>query len=106
MKTQGLTGSISFDDRGRRHDFTLDMVDVSHGAVRRVGSWNSLTGLNHTQSYSEGMPYLDWKDPNAEGNERFHGFAKDLIEEIAKMLKFKGYEFQLAPGNKQGSLDL
>nr|CAD7421894.1 unnamed protein product [Timema poppensis] len=53
MKTQGLTGSISFDDRGRRHDFTLDMVEVSHGAVRHVGSWNSVTGLNHTQTYSE-----------------------------------------------------
>nr|CAD7259373.1 unnamed protein product [Timema shepardi] len=118
-------GSISFDDRGRRHDFTLDMVEVSRGAVRHVGSWNSVTGLNHTQTYSEvlteiqrniqnktfivssktGMPYLDWKDSNAEGNERFHGFAKDLIEEIAKLLKFKGYEFKIAPGNKQGSLD-
>lgn len=37
-----------------------------------------------------------------EGNDRYEGFSLDLIDAIAKDLRFQ-YRFELVPGNKYGS---
>lgn len=57
--------------------------------------------------YRIGEPYLmpkTSKDPNEklEGNDALEGYAMDVIDSIAKMLKFS-YKFVLTEGNKHGS---
>lgn len=42
--------------------------------------------------------------PIYEGNDRFEGYSMDLIDAIARELKFQ-YRFELSPNNKYGSLN-
>lgn len=39
-----------------------------------------------------------------EGNDRYEGFSMDLIDAIARELRFQ-YRFELVPGNKYGAYD-
>ncbi|XP_053400242.1 glutamate receptor ionotropic, kainate 2-like isoform X3 [Mercenaria mercenaria] len=53
-------------------------------------------------------PFVQWKNKTPEeglamGNEKFEGFCKDIIDEIAKMLNFK-YNLTVVPDRKFGSL--
>nr|CAD7433466.1 unnamed protein product [Timema monikensis] len=125
IKFKGMTGDISFDARGWRNHFTLDVVEVLYGGITKIGVWDSIDGINSTKTYEEklieieksiqnktfivfskiGMPYLGWKDKNAEGNDRFEGFSMDLISEIMIMMKAKGFEFRLVYDNNHGSLN-
>nr|CAD7601759.1 unnamed protein product [Timema genevievae] len=125
IKFKGMTGEISFDARGWRNHFTLDVVEVLYGGITKIGVWDSIDGINSTKTYEEklieieksiqnktfiifskiGMPYLGWKDKNAEGNDRFEGFSMDLISEIMTMMNAKGFEFRLASDNNHGSLN-
>nr|CAD7459249.1 unnamed protein product [Timema tahoe] len=125
IKFKGMTGEISFDARGWRNHFRLDVVEVLYGGITKIGVWDSIDGINSTKTYEEklieieksiqnktfiifskiGMPYLGWKDKNAEGNDRFEGFSKDLISEIMTMMNAKGFEFRLASDNNHGSLN-
>ncbi|XP_073988412.1 glutamate receptor ionotropic, kainate 2-like isoform X2 [Rhodnius prolixus] len=122
IEMEGMSGKIKFDNNGRRTFFTLDVTQLMSTGFRKIGSWDPENRMTYTRSKSEmerelfqsisnktfivvsrlGEPYLREKDPNAQGNERFEGFSLDLIDEIAKDLKFQ-YKFVLAPDGQYGS---
>ncbi|XP_044732046.1 glutamate receptor ionotropic, kainate 2-like [Chrysoperla carnea] len=124
VRSDGLSGPIQFDENGYRTDFTLQIMDISDDGFRQIGTWDPTNGVSRTISEEDslaqysaalrnktfkvasriGEPHLMWKNESAEGNERFEGYAMDLIHEISKIIGFK-YEFYLTPDNKYGGLD-
>lgn len=53
MELKGLTNLIKFDNQGFRSDFLLDIVELSAGGMRKVGTWNSTQGVNFTRTFTE-----------------------------------------------------
>lgn len=92
----------------------------------KVAQWSAKNGLIVTRSFSEllsqkaatiqskvftvitriGMPYLDYvqNGTNLVGNDRYEGFVKDLMDNIARVKKFS-YKLVLVEGNHQGKHD-
>nr|QRN45440.1 ionotropic glutamate receptor kainate 2-like isoform X4 [Carausius morosus] len=124
FKFMGLSGELTFDVKtGRRKDITLELMEVSHAKLRKIGNWSISSGITQEKDYGEqvsqeaklmmqnktfsvaskiGAPYLDWKNRSASGNDRFEGFSLDLIDAIAKHNHFKSYEFVIVPDNQNG----
>lgn len=49
MKTthvRGLTREIKFDHKGKRTDFTLDIVELDSSGLIKVGEWNATDGIH------------------------------------------------------------
>jgi ABC-type amino acid transport substrate-binding protein len=112
---EGLTGKIQFDQQGLRVGFQLDVVELKKEGLTKVGVWTEAGGLNFTRNFTEtyteiveslqnktlivttirSPPYsmVTQSERRVSGNEAFEGFAIDLIEEIAHILKFN-YSFK------------
>ncbi|XP_026333844.1 glutamate receptor 1-like [Hyposmocoma kahamanoa] len=122
---EGLTGNISFNEEGHRHNFSLQVVEMTvQSAMLQVASWSDTHGyvplspkyvqLKSPNSYDVNKtyivtsilqdPYLMQKSTpeNGQGNDLFYGFCKDLIELIAKQMKIK-YELRLVNDGTFGS---
>lgn len=122
----GLTGKIKFDNRGYRSNFGLEVIELREGGVTKIGTWNSSEGLNITRIYPPGEvlddqslvnksfivitcltePYGMLKESATQlyGNDRFEGFAIDLIHELALMEGFN-YTFKIREDKKNGAYD-
>lgn len=120
-----LTGRLAFDENGNRIDYSLDIVELNNNNVRRLAVWNSerpyvlditisedenreekLKGLSEMTfivSSRIGAPYLDYAN-GTEGNDRYMGFSRDLMDHVAAMLNFT-YEIQLTADKKYGNYD-
>lgn len=120
-----LTGRLAFDENGNRVDYTMDIVEFSGNSVRRLAVWNSdrpymlditisedenreeklrsLSEMRFNVSSRIGAPYLDYAN-GTEGNDRYMGFSRDLMDHIAKMLNFT-YELHLTADGKYGNYD-
>lgn len=120
-----LTGQLSFDENGNRVNYSFDVVELNNNNVRRLAVWNSerpyslditvsedesrqeklksLSEMKFIVSSRIGAPYLDYAN-GTEGNDRYMGFSKDLMDHIAKTLNFT-YELQLTPDGKYGNYD-
>ncbi|XP_074604741.1 glutamate receptor 1-like isoform X2 [Brevipalpus obovatus] len=121
----GLTGNISFDDRGFRRDFRMDIVKMSINTVMtKIANWSPKEGMQvmpdkYERKPSEPIanktfrvtsildePFLMLKnkgreyDPRA-GNEQFEGYCKDLADLIAQEMEIS-YEMRLVSDNKFG----
>nr|XP_023020738.1 glutamate receptor ionotropic, kainate 2-like [Leptinotarsa decemlineata] len=122
-----LTGPIKFDEYGNRVDFDLFLYNIVDEEL--IATW---IGSNETlilaRNYDEtanaavsnlkkikvivstrlGEPYLmKVEAKNGEelvGNDRYEGFSKDLMDQIAELIDFK-YELNLTHNNKYGSYD-
>lgn len=123
-----LTNPISFDDNGRRTNFTIYLVQGFRENV--IGYWYPDLGDKFKSNFSAndfaakvvqnlqsetirvasriGAPYLMWKKTEAgeqlTGNARFEGYSMDLISEIAEYLDFK-FEFYLVGDGQIGKYD-
>ncbi|XP_018563912.1 glutamate receptor ionotropic, kainate 2 isoform X2 [Anoplophora glabripennis] len=106
----GLTGQINFGSDRYRNTFELFIYKLKPGGMMQIGTWSTSNGLKYTEqpSYEETV-VDDWRskplvvatsltEPYAmerpsvsalQGNDRYQGFAIDLIEEISKILNFK-----------------
>ncbi|XP_052126881.1 glutamate receptor ionotropic, kainate 2 isoform X1 [Frankliniella occidentalis] len=126
VEMRGLTGTIKFDNQGFRTNFVLDIIDLSREGLRKIGTWNSTSGVNFTRTYGEeytqiveslhnktmivttilSSPYCMRKDSSEKltGNAQFEGYGIDLIHEISKILGFN-YTFKLVPDGRYGSLN-
>ena len=105
----------------------MEIFARSSNQFRKVANWNSMLGLNLTMTEKErysdivesihskvfyvasriGRPFLMYKTTAApgeilEGNNRFEGYSKDLIDGISKILNFT-YQFYLVPDGRYGS---
>ncbi|VVD03791.1 unnamed protein product, partial [Leptidea sinapis] len=122
---EGLTGNISFNEEGHRHNFTLHIVEMTvQSAMVPVAMWSDKYGLStikspkfirlHTPTSFDtnrtyiitGIlqePYLMIKPKEfGQREEQFHGFSKDLVDFIAKRLGIK-YIFKTVRDGQFGS---
>lgn len=129
MTAVGITGPIRFDrDYKTREDFFMDIVEFHRvdGNFKKVAQWNRFDRLVVTRSFEEllsqkafniqnkvfsvvsklGMPYLEMVEngTNLHGNDRYEGFVKDLMDEIARIKNFT-YRLYLVHGNHHGYHD-
>lgn len=126
----GLTGRISFDEQGRRRNFTLDVLEMTVGSEPvPVGRWSDLVGLQMgahpvlrlkkpslTRISSQQFlmttileePYMMLRKAKPcellRGNDRYEGYCKDLADLITSLT---GIRFKIKPVNdsKYGSPD-
>lgn len=119
-----LSGTVKFDSFGRRTNTTLNIMELKVEGLKKVGSWDSATGINYTRTYSMlydevrrslrnktfrvttliSAPYINLKNSSGrlEGNYRFEGFCVDLLHEIARLLHFN-FEIRLVRDSAHGS---
>lgn len=93
---------------------------------KKVAEWNTIDRLIVTRSFEElqsekaatihskefivitrlGMPFLELvqSEDHLVGNDRYEGFSKDLMEEIARVKNFT-YQLKLVPDNQPGHHD-
>ncbi|XP_037961199.1 glutamate receptor ionotropic, kainate 2 [Teleopsis dalmanni] len=125
---EAATGRIDFNEHGERSYFTLRCMELSSTGFLDLATWDPVNRVelltneaatakrlgekisNKTFIITSriGAPFLSEREPQEgetlEGNARYEGYSMDLIDAIAKLLKFK-YEFHLTPDKKYGSLN-
>lgn len=122
---RGLTGDVRLEEKGVREEFTLDVLELKARGLKQVATWHPRTGLSYFANYTlisekeftdelegftlkvttvETKPYtMVYPDSeNKTGNDRFYGYAIDLIAMLAKEIGFK-HEFYLTEDGKYGS---
>merc|ERR1719495_922533 len=129
----GLTGEIRFDADGYRTDFQLELMEKVRSRSKKTGIWTEKSGVNYTLTSTEIEGQMIEKlqnktlrvttalvepfvierlfdypvSPEAKERmsfeERYEGFAVDLLRFLSKEVKFK-YKFQLEPTNSNGVL--
>ncbi|XP_064612115.1 glutamate receptor ionotropic, kainate 2-like isoform X2 [Liolophura sinensis] len=129
MEFDGLSGPVRFDqESGLRTDFSLDIIMLDKKGLQKIGNWTPKAGVNITlnrDKYWEEVrtdlanktlivtsvlenPYTMEKvsDPghNLTGNDRYEGFAVDLLKEVAKHLNFT-YTIRIREDKKFGNPD-
>jgi len=111
-ETKGLTGLVKFDRNGFRSNIALDIVRLTENGLIKIGEWNSTTGENIDWLPEINIPKSDFEQTiqnrtlivlisltkpygmqkesttTLSGNDRYEGFAIDIIDEISKELKF------------------
>ena len=119
-----MSGFLTFDEFGRRSQFTLDLLSLSRYGVENIGYWNTRGGLNITKSWLDSysdyaITQRPWIVTTVEtepftmkriasdapkGNAQFEGYAIDLIDELSPLLNFK-YEITMCKDGEYGSQD-
>ncbi|XP_028050144.1 glutamate receptor ionotropic, kainate 2 isoform X2 [Monomorium pharaonis] len=122
----GLTGMIKFDTAGFRSEFQLDIINLGYKGLYKVGRWEPNSGFQWKPGYR--IPGIDdnkslrnqhfiilisLTDPYGmlkestdviTGNERYEGFAIDIIQEMSMLLGFN-YTFEVQTDNAYGSFN-
>ncbi|XP_068509216.1 glutamate receptor 1 isoform X5 [Syngnathus scovelli] len=125
VRLDGLTGRIQFDERGRRTNFTLTVMELSRTGPRKVGMWSEQRGYINTARYKPtpeefyGLqnrtyvvttileaPYMMLKKNHEQlvGNDKYEGYCAELAAEIAKHVGF-AYRLELVGDGKYGARD-
>ncbi|XP_053396125.1 glutamate receptor ionotropic, kainate 2-like isoform X3 [Mercenaria mercenaria] len=107
IEYDGLSGKIRFDD-GKRKDFRLGIISLTHHGLIEIGHWTPKIGINITVTVAQQVqderemlrnmtlrvvtiydpPYVvNLTEPNEHG--RMHeGFIIDLLDELSRILGF------------------
>nr|XP_023026687.1 glutamate receptor ionotropic, kainate 3-like [Leptinotarsa decemlineata] len=124
---KGLTGTIEFGNDGFRRTFQLTIFQLLQGSLIDRGSWNTTSGIDmeidiramDAEDSEESMvnkkyvvlisltkPYAMLKETPERliGNDKYEGFAIDLIGEISKIEGFQ-YTLKVREDNKHGVFD-
>ncbi|XP_019727299.1 glutamate receptor 1-like isoform X1 [Hippocampus comes] len=125
VRLEGLTGRVQFDERGRRANFTLTVMELSRTGPRKVGVWSEQRGYVKTARYKPtpeefyGLqnrtyivttileaPYMMLKKNHEQlaGNDKYEGYCAELAAEIAKHVGF-AYRLELVGDGKYGARD-
>ncbi|KAG5882514.1 hypothetical protein JTB14_033315 [Gonioctena quinquepunctata] len=125
---EGLTGTIEFGENGFRKTFNLTVFQLMKGSLVERGSWNTTSGIDmeidiralDVEDGEESMrdknfvvlitltkPYAMLRESPERliGNEKYEGFAIDLIDEIAMIEGFE-YILKVREDNKHGHFDI
>ncbi|XP_043279268.1 uncharacterized protein [Venturia canescens] len=106
----GLTGLLKFQTNGLRSDFKLDIYQLTPDGPKTTGIYNSSTGISWRVSENAvaavedddmsnktfrilialNPPYNMLKESSAMkvGNDRYEGYAIEIIHELSKLLHF------------------
>ncbi|KAM6356915.1 glutamate receptor 1 isoform X4 [Numenius arquata] len=125
VRFEGLSGNVQFNEKGRRTNYTLHVIEMKHDGIRKIGYWNEdeklVPAAIDTQTGNESTslqnrtyivttiledPYVMLKK-NAnqfEGNERYEGYCVELAAEIAKHVGYH-YRLEIVRDGKYGARD-
>ena len=118
---KGVTGLVSFDQKGFRNSMTLSVMTTTEQGLTKVGTWNeekrlqippdflsyyvkiAMQNLTLTVTTLINEPYTMHKrsSERMEGNDRFEGYCVDLLHEISKIVGFK-YTIKIVKDNAYG----
>ncbi|XP_041443940.1 glutamate receptor 1 isoform X2 [Xenopus laevis] len=125
VRLEGLSGNVQFNEKGRRTNYTLHVLELKHEGIRQVAHWNEDDKLiplatdaqagndtigvqNRTYIVTTIMeaPYVMLKKnaDQLEGNDRFEGYCVELAAEIAKHVGIK-YKLEIVKDGKYGARD-
>ncbi|XP_053318334.1 glutamate receptor 1 isoform X1 [Spea bombifrons] len=125
VRLEGLSGNVQFNEKGRRTNYTLHILELKHDGIHQIANWNeddkliplatdSQSGndtigvLNKTYIVTTILeaPYVMYKKNADElvGNDRFEGYCVELAAEIAKHVGYK-YKLELVKDGKYGARD-
>ncbi|XP_078377925.1 glutamate receptor ionotropic, kainate 3-like [Oculina patagonica] len=119
----GLTGPVQFNKFGKRREIELEVLNLRDNLFRRIGTWNSTRGVvlfenmshNVENSSSRGSlqgkklraviaedaPFI-MKKKDVDGHFLYEGYCIDLLNELARNLKFS-YEIYPSPDGLYGA---
>ncbi|KAJ8959263.1 hypothetical protein NQ317_015067 [Molorchus minor] len=121
-----LVGPINhYDTSGQRMNFELEIIELKNAAFRTTATWNSenpdklnpiITSKMREEELKETLQHKTFRvvsrwapNPNKavlSGNDRFEGYAMDLMHEICKPENINcSYNFELVPDGNYGKQD-
>ncbi|CAK6446259.1 unnamed protein product [Pipistrellus nathusii] len=125
VRFEGLTGNVQFNEKGRRTNYTLHVIEMKHDGIRKIGYWNEddkfVPAATDAQARGDNSsvqnrtyivttiledPYVMLKK-NAnqfEGNDRYEGYCVELAAEIAKHVGYS-YRLEIVSDGKYGARD-
>ncbi|XP_073087253.1 glutamate receptor 1 isoform X5 [Manis javanica] len=125
VRFEGLTGNVQFNEKGRRTNYTLHVIEMKHDGIRKIGYWSEddkfVPAATDAQAGGDNSsvqnrtyivttiledPYVMLKK-NAnqfEGNDRYEGYCVELAAEIAKHVGYS-YRLEIVSDGKYGARD-
>uniref|UniRef100_A0A3P8N8M0 Glutamate receptor, ionotropic, AMPA 1a n=1 Tax=Astatotilapia calliptera TaxID=8154 RepID=A0A3P8N8M0_ASTCA len=124
VRIDGLTGHIQFNEKGRRTNYTVSVMELAPSGPKKVGYWNedekyvttaSLRGSNETYPLLNRTyivttilesPYVMLKKNHEQlvGNDKYEGYIVELAAEIAKHVGYQ-YKLKIVSDGKYGARD-
>ncbi|XP_078376095.1 glutamate receptor 4-like isoform X2 [Oculina patagonica] len=119
----GLTGPVQFNKFGKRREIELEVLNLRNNLFQRIGTWNSTKGVELFENIShnvdnsssrgslqgkklraviaEDAPFI-MKKKDVHGHFSYEGYCIDLLNELARNLKFS-YEIYPSPDGLYGA---
>uniref|UniRef100_A0A8B9HGN0 Glutamate receptor n=1 Tax=Astyanax mexicanus TaxID=7994 RepID=A0A8B9HGN0_ASTMX len=122
---QGLTGHIQFNEKGRRTNYTVSVMELKPTGPKKVGYWNEDEKFVSTAAFTPGSndtygfhnrtyivttilesPYVMLKNNHEQlvGNDKYEGYCVELAAEIAKHVGYQ-YKLKIVSDGKYGARD-
>ncbi|XP_059371734.1 glutamate receptor 1a isoform X2 [Carassius carassius] len=125
VRIEGLTGHIQFNEKGRRTNYTVSVMELRPTGPKKVGYWNEDEKFVSTAAYMPGSndtyglqnrtyivttilesPYVMLKKNHEQftGNDKYEGYCVELAAEIAKHVGYH-YMLKIVADGKYGARD-
>ncbi|KAK9517803.1 hypothetical protein VZT92_023145 [Zoarces viviparus] len=125
VRIDGLTGHIQFNEKGRRTNYTVSVMELAPSGPKKVGYWNEDEKYVTTASFVRGSnetyglqnrtyivttilesPYVMLKKNHEQlvGNDKYEGYIVELAAEIAKHVSYQ-YKLKVVSDGKYGARD-
>ncbi|KAM4675288.1 glutamate receptor 1 isoform 1-T1 [Discoglossus pictus] len=125
VRIEGLSGNVQFNEKGRRTNYTLHVLELKHDGIHTIAHWNEddkliplateaiagndSTGVqNRTYIVTTILesPYVMLRKnaDQLEGNLKYEGYCVELASEIAKHVGFN-YKLEIVRDGKYGARD-
>ncbi|XP_075959937.1 glutamate receptor 1a isoform X4 [Anarhichas minor] len=125
VRIDGLTGHIQFNEKGRRTNYTVSVMELAPSGPKKVGYWNEDEKYVTTASFVRGSnetfglqnrtyivttilesPYVMLKKNHEQlvGNDKYEGYIVELAAEIAKHVSYQ-YKLKVVSDGKYGAKD-
>ncbi|XP_077433435.1 glutamate receptor 1a isoform X1 [Vanacampus margaritifer] len=125
VRIDGLTGHIQFNEKGRRTNYTVSVMELAPSGPKKVGYWNEdekyvttatlMRGSNETYGLQNRTyivttilesPYVMLKKKHEQlvGNDKYEGYIVELAAEIAKHVGYQ-YKLKVVSDGKYGARD-
>ncbi|XP_061089654.1 glutamate receptor 1a isoform X2 [Conger conger] len=123
VRIDGLTGHIQFNEKGRRTNYTVSVMELRPNGPKKIGYWNedekfvSTAGSHGNDTYGLlnrtyivttilESPYVMLKKNHEQlvGNDKYEGYCVELAAEIAKHVGYS-YKLEIVSDGKYGARD-
>ncbi|KAL7395975.1 hypothetical protein ABVT39_026521 [Epinephelus coioides] len=125
VRIDGLTGHIQFNEKGRRTNYTVSVMELAPSGPKKVGYWNedekyvTTASLTRSSNDTYGLqnrtyivttilesPYVMLKKNHEQlvGNDKYEGYIVELAAEIAKHVGYQ-YKLKIVSDGKYGARD-